>query len=76
MLSGNLSLYQRHLTEVLMSLKENNQNLMQTGRTGGGGAGIQKKASFSLLVGCKYLPLSQSAVCWASQRSAMLGSCL
>jgi hypothetical protein len=26
--------------------------------------------------GCKYLSLSQSAACWASQRAAMLGSSL
>ena len=28
------------------------------------------------LVECKYLLLSQSAVCWASQKAGMLGSCL
>jgi hypothetical protein len=32
--------------------------------------------NFNLLVGCKYLLLSQSAVCWASWRAAMLGACL
>jgi hypothetical protein len=30
----------------------------------------------STMVGCKYLCLSQSAACWASQRTAMLGSSL
>ena len=32
--------------------------------------------NFSPMVGYKYLHLSQSAACWASQRTAMLGSCL
>ena len=31
---------------------------------------------FRPLVGCKYLHLTLSATCWASQRAAMLGSCL
>jgi hypothetical protein len=32
--------------------------------------------SFCPLVGCQYLCLTHSAVCWASQRAAILGSCL
>ena len=33
-------------------------------------------SSFCPLVGCKYLHLTLSTACWASQRAAMLGSCL
>ena len=33
-------------------------------------------SGFCPLVGFKYLYLSQQAACWASQRTAMLGSCL
>ena len=35
-----------------------------------------QRSQLSQLVGCKYLHLSQSAACWVSWRTAMLGSCL